>query len=184
MASFSGQLKQMFRRLWRAPMFTFIAVFTLALAIGANTAIFSVLEGVSLKPLPYPDPDRLVGLGLTGRSLPVKDPLNLISPSIYFTYLEQSRTFESLGVYAGDIVSVTGIAEPEQVHALDVTYAFFPRWAHNPLWGVCFSPRTTRPDLPKPSSFPMAIGNSASAATLPSLATIFRLTANRGKSSA
>src|ERR1700689_1725525 len=112
MGSFAGQMKQMFRRLRRAPMFTFIAVLTLALGIGANTAIFSVLEGVLLKPLPYPDPDRLVGLCVTAPGVGVKDPEYLFSPAIYFTYLEQSRTFESLGAYRGDSVSVTGVAEP------------------------------------------------------------------------
>jgi len=137
MGSFSGQMKQMFRRLRRAPMFTFVAVLTLALGIGANTAIFSVLEGVLLKPLPYPDPDRLVGLWLTAPGINIKD-LN-ISPSVYFTYLDQNRSFESLGIYTGDRVSVTGIAEPEQVRALDVTYGLLPTLGAQPALGRLFS---------------------------------------------
>jgi len=137
MGAFSGQMKQVFRRLRRAPMFTFIAVLTLALGIGANTAIFSVLEGVLLKPLPYAEPDRLIGLWFTAPGINIKN-LNM-APSVYFTYLENNRTFESLGLYTGDMVSVTGVAEPERVRALDVTYGLFPTLRARPLLGRVFS---------------------------------------------
>jgi len=124
-------------------MFTFIAVLTLALGIGANTAIFSVLEGVLLKPLPHADPDRLVGLWLTAPGINIKN-LNL-SPSVYFTHLDQSRSFESLGIYTGDSVSVTGIAEPEQVHALLVTYGVLPTLKVQPFLGRFFSAKDDSP---------------------------------------
>jgi predicted permease len=137
MGFFSGQMRQVLRRLRGAPMFTFIAILTLALGIGANTAIFSVLDGVLLKPLPYPDPDRLVGLWLTAPSINIKD-LN-ISPSVYFTCLDQNRSFEGVGIYTGDSVSVTGTAEAEQVRALDVTYGVFPVLAARPALGRLFS---------------------------------------------
>jgi predicted permease len=124
-------------------MFTFIAVLTLSLGVGANTAIFSVLEGVLLKPLPYADPDRLVGLWLTAPGINIKN-LNL-SPSVYFTHLDQKRSFESLGIYTGDSVSVTGIAEPEQVHALLVTYGVLPTLQVRPFLGRFFSAQDDSP---------------------------------------
>ncbi|HEX4749974.1 MAG TPA: ABC transporter permease [Bryobacteraceae bacterium] len=147
MSSLSGQLKQVFRRLRRAPTFTFVAVLTLGLGIGANTAIFSVLEGVLLKPLPYPDPDRLVGLWLTAPGINIKN-LN-IAPSVYFTYREQNRSFQSLGVYTGDGVSVTGIGEPEQVRALDVTYGLFPTLGARPFLGRSFSAKDDSAGAPE-----------------------------------
>ena len=150
MELFSGQLKQMFRRLWRAPMFTFIAVLTLALGIGANTAIFSVLEGVLLKPLPYRDPDRLVGLCLTAPGPPMSGHvINLIDRSIYFTYLDKSLTFESLGAYRGDSVNVTGVAEPERVHAVDFTYGLLPTLGAQPALGRLFSAKDDSPGSPE-----------------------------------
>ncbi len=127
-------------------MFTFIAVLTLALGVGANTAIFSVLEGVLLKPLPYADPDRLVGLWLTAPGINIKN-LNL-SPSVYFTHLDQNRSFESLGIYTGDSVSVTGIGEPEQVHSLLVTYGVLPTLKVQPFLGRFFSAKDDSPGAP------------------------------------
>ena len=100
-------------------MFTAITVFTLAAGIGANTAVFSVLEGALLKPLPYPRADKLVGVWLTAPGVQIKE-LDL-SPSDYFIFREQNKSFEDIGLYAGDSGTVTGLAEPEQVQALDVT---------------------------------------------------------------
>jgi putative ABC transport system permease protein len=146
MGSFTGQIKQVYRRLRRAPMFTFIAVFTLALGVGANTAIFSVLEGVLLKPLPYANPDRLVGLWHTAPGINIKD-LNM-SPSFYFTYRDSNHAFESMGVYTGNSVSVTGLAEPEQVHSLLVTYGLLPTLAVRPFLGRFFSAQDDSPGAP------------------------------------
>jgi predicted permease len=127
-------------------MFTFIAVLTLALGIGANTAIFSVLEGVLLKPLPYAEADRLIGLWHTAPGIKIKD-LNM-SPSMYFTYRDENRTLESLGVYQGDRVSVTGVAEPEQVHALVVTYGVLGTLGVQPFLGRFFSAQDDSPGAP------------------------------------
>src|SRR5216117_1782799 len=116
MESFKNELKQVLRRLGRAPMFTVITLVTLAAGVGANTVVFSVLEGVLFKPLPYPGADELVGVWLTAPGINLKDAD--LSPSDYFIFREQGRTFQDIGLYTGDSVSVTGIAEPEQVSAL------------------------------------------------------------------
>ena len=92
----TAQLRQVLRRLGRAPMFTAVTLLTLAIGIGANTAIFSVLEGVLLKPLPYPHPEQLVTVSHTAPGWKIKDMS--ASPSTYFIYREQSRTFEDVGL--------------------------------------------------------------------------------------
>lgn len=119
MDSPSRQIGQAIRRLARAPLFTIVAVITLAAGVGANTAVFSVIEGVLLKPLPYPHPQRLVGVWHTAPGINIKD-LNM-APSHYFVYREQGQTFEDVGIYQPDNVTITGVAEPEQVDALVVT---------------------------------------------------------------
>src|SRR5467141_5202780 len=107
MESFKSELKQVLRRLRRAPMFTAITLITLAAGVGANTVVFSVLEGVLLKPLPYPHSEELVGVWHTAPGLNIPE-LNM-SPSNYFIYREQGRTFQDIGLYSGDSVSVTGL---------------------------------------------------------------------------
>ena len=83
--------RHIIRRLLRAPGFTAICVLTLAVGIGANSAIFSVIEGVLLKPLPYPQPEQLIGTWYTAPG--VNLPLVNIAPSLYFTDREQNRSF-------------------------------------------------------------------------------------------
>ncbi|HTW63441.1 MAG TPA: ABC transporter permease [Bryobacteraceae bacterium] len=132
-------LRQVFRRFGRAPMFTSVALITLALGIGANTAIFSVVNGVLLKPLPYPQANRLIGVwhvapGISGISGDVN-----CTPTMYFTYREQNRTFQDFGLWSNDGVTVTGIGEPEQVRALDVTYGTLNALGVQPVLGRWFS---------------------------------------------
>ncbi len=136
MEPLSNQLRQAVRRLVRAPMFTAITLITLAAGIGGNTVVFSVLEGVLLKPLPYPHPDNLVGLWHTAPGLNLKE-VNM-SPSNYFTYREQGQTFQDVGIYQGDSVSITGTAEPEQVPAMDVTDGTLPLLGISPILGRLF----------------------------------------------
>jgi predicted permease len=135
--SLTSQLKQVVRRLWRAPMFTIVTLITLAAGVGANIAVFSVVEGVLLKPLPYPHPESLVGVWHTAPGLNL-DLVNM-APSNYFIYREQNRAFEDVGIYGGDSVAVTGRGNPEQVQALDVTDGVLPILGVPPLLGRWFN---------------------------------------------
>src|SRR6267154_2297481 len=136
MSEFKNQLRQVLRRLGRAPMFTVITLITLAAGVGANTVVFSVLEGVLLKPLPYPHSEELVGVWHTAPGLNIPE-LNM-SPSNYFIYREQGRTFQDIGMYQGDSVSVTGVGEPEQVASLNVTEATLSLLGVQPIVGRLF----------------------------------------------
>jgi predicted permease len=119
MAKFNNQLGQVVRRLGRAPLFTALTLITLAIGVGANTVIFSVVEGVLLKPLPYPHSEQLIGVWHTAPGINIKE-LNMC-PSIYFIDREQSTTLQDIGAYNGDAFNVTGAGVPEHVRGLDVT---------------------------------------------------------------
>src|SRR5882762_10084111 len=127
-------------------MFTAITLITLAAGVGANTVVFSVLEGILLKPLSYPKPDELVGVWHTAPGLQIKD-LNM-SFSDYFIYREQNKSFVDIGMYQSDSVSVTGIAEPEQVDALRVTDAILPLLGVPPILGRTFTKQDDSPGAP------------------------------------
>ena len=143
----SDQLRQVLRRLGRAPLFTAITLITLAAGIGANTVIFSVLEGVLLKPLPYPHPEELIGVWHTAPGVGIKD-LN-ISPSIYFIDREQNTTLQDIGAYNDDSISVTGVGEPEQVHGIDVTDGTLPLLGVKPALGRLFTREDDSPGTPE-----------------------------------
>ena len=112
------------RRLRHNPGFTAVCLLTLAVAIGANSAIFSVIDGILLKPLPYAQPDGLIDLNHTapGVNFPDANP----APFLYFTYEEQGRSCKSVGLDHAESRSVTGLAEPEQAQCLDVTAEILP----------------------------------------------------------
>ena len=117
--SILADIKLTFRRLRKSPGFAVTVLLTLAIGIGANTTVFSVVDGVLLKPLPYPDSDRLVALWLNAPGAAglanFTSGLHL-SSSMYFTFAEQNRTFQSLGVWTSGTANVTGLAQPEEVH--------------------------------------------------------------------
>jgi predicted permease len=119
----------------------------LAAGIGANTVVFSVLEGVLLKPLPYPHSEDLVGVWHT--ALGINLPEVNISPSNYFIYREQAQTFQDVGLYHGDSVSVTGIGEPEQVPALNVTDGTLTILGVQPALGRNFRREDDLPGAPQ-----------------------------------
>jgi predicted permease len=136
-------MKHVFRRLFRSPMFTAVTLLTLAIGIGANTAVFSVVEGVLLKPLPYPHPESLISVQHTSHGFNI--PHLPVSPSCYFIYRDQNRSFQDIGLWTGDTVSVTGLGEPEQVAGVDVTDGVPGILGVQPILGRSF---TRSDDLP------------------------------------
>lgn len=147
MASFGDQFKQVIRRLVRAPLFTAITLVTLAVGIGANTVVFSVVEGVLLKPLSYPHSEQLVGVWYHVDGIPI-DKLPM-APFLYFIEREQGTTFQDIGVYSYDGLNVTGAGEPEHVLAFDVTDGTLPLLGAKPVLGRLFTRRDDNAGAPQ-----------------------------------
>jgi predicted permease len=127
------------RMLRRSPGFTAIAVLTLGLGIGANTAIFSVMNGVLLNPLPYPHPDRLV-------TLAEKTPLSLSTVSYpnFLDWQRENHTFSSVAAYKPADFDLTGTGKAERVSGMLVSATFFPLLGVNPVIGRIFTPGEDR----------------------------------------
>jgi predicted permease len=134
------------RRLGRTPLFTAISILTLAVGIGANAAIFSVVYGVLLKPLPFVQPDRLVGLWHRAPGMGL-ELLNQ-SPATYFTYRENARTFVDVGLWQTFQVTLTGRNEPERVQALAVTDGVLSIVGVQPEQGRLFTTADDSPGAP------------------------------------
>jgi predicted permease len=139
--------RHVFRRLLLSPAFTATALFMLAIGIGANVAIFSVLDNVLLKPLPYPKPDELVGVWLKSAPLHFED-LNM-AESLYFLFRDENRTFSDIGLWSQGGVSVTGLAEPERVESLNVTERTLALLGVQTMLGRGFSAQDDLPGSPK-----------------------------------
>jgi predicted permease len=132
------------RILRRQPGFAVAAVLMLALGIGANTAIFSVVNSVLIKPLPYPDADAVVNVvhRVNGADLAY------FSDRIYLTYADNNRTFESFGVWMAGTSTVTGAGDPEQVRTLTVSHEVLPALGMRPSIGRWFLGDEGRPGSP------------------------------------
>jgi predicted permease len=140
------RLNQILRRLLQLPVFTSVAILTLAIGIGANTAIFSVIEGVLLKPLPYPHPDQLVALDHSAAGIGLKSAG--AAPFLYYTYREDGRVFQDVAIWQGDTESVTGLAEPEEVRSIVVTESLLPMLGATPALGRLFTKQDDSPGSP------------------------------------
>ena len=129
------------------PGFTAVAVLTLALGIGANTAVFSVIEGVLLKPLPYFNADELVAIDHAAPGVNIEHAGS--APFLYFTYREDGRVFQDVGMWNTGTMSVTGVAKPEEVPTLFVTDAILPMLGAQPMLGRLISKTDDAPGGPE-----------------------------------
>jgi predicted permease len=140
------------RTLRHSPVFTVVGLLTIAIGIGANAGVFSVVNSVLLKPLNYPKAEELVALHQTAPGAAgLADFENglLLSPSMYFTYAEQNRTFQSLGVWVTGTANVTGLAEPEQVRTVYVSDGLLQALGTPPEVGRWFSAADQIPGGPE-----------------------------------
>ena len=135
------------RGLWKRPGFTVVAVLTLALGIGANTAIFSVVNAVLLRPLQFRDPDRLVIIWEDAGFLGF--PRNTPAPANYVDWKNQSQSFEDVAATVEQTFNLTGDGNPERVAAYAVTANFFPLFGVPPAVGRGFTPDDDRPGAHK-----------------------------------
>ena len=133
------------RMIRRNPGFTLAAVCTLALGIGATTAVFTVVNAVLIRPLPYPDPDRLVGVWHSAQFQAVTSRNVRLSSTMYLSYREHNETFAHFGLWRTVAANVTGIGQPEQVRTIVVTHETLPAIGVRPAIGRWFSQEDDTP---------------------------------------
>jgi predicted permease len=151
MSTLAQDLRYAYRMLQRSRGFAIVAILTLGLGIGATTTIFTIVNGVLLRPLPYRDPDRIANLwvdfGVGAQSLPA------MSPGDFLDYQQRNLTFETLVAASGAQVvgatgALTGTGEPERVDVSPVTANFFPMLGIDPIYGRHFTAEEETPGGP------------------------------------
>ncbi len=151
--SLGTDLKLVLRRLRKSPGFAATVILTLAIGIGANTAVFSVVNSILFKPLPYPNAEQLVAVrliapgaaGLADFSSGLR-----LSSSMYFTFAEQNRTFQSFGVWTTGTANVTGVDQPHEVHTASVSDGVLQALSVPPVLGRWLLPADQDPHGAKP----------------------------------
>jgi len=123
------------RQLRKSPGFTLVAVLTLALGIGANTAIFSVVQGVLLRPLPYRNSDQLARVWSTSN----QSSRNVSSYPDFRDWADQNHTFQQMAAYRGQFFNLSGVDHPERIRGLMITFNFFELLDVNPILGRAFT---------------------------------------------
>jgi len=139
-----NDLRYALRTLRRSPGFTTVALLTIAIGIGANTAVFSLVNAVLIQPLPYREPERLVAVGHTAPGLGILKAGQ--SEATFLHYQQHNRVFDAIAVYNENVVNLSGGTGPERVPVAMVTPSFFSILGASPALGRLFSPDDARPD--------------------------------------
>src|SRR5215472_16926882 len=146
--SVQREIRHAFRLIRRNPGFSAIAILTLAIGVGATTAIFSVVDGILLKPLPYSEPNAVVivhhSLRRDGTALTLD-----FTPSMYFTYSAETKAFQNLGIWVDRSATITGAGDPEQVAFLGVTNGVLGALGIQPILGRRFTDQDDTPGSPE-----------------------------------
>src|SRR5947207_2974718 len=138
-----NDLRFALRQVLKNPGFTAVAVLTLALGIGANTAIFSVIDAVLFRPLPYREPDRLVMVWEDASFIGF--PRDTPAPANYADWKAQNQCFEDMAAMDWRSFNLIGGGEPEKIQAYGVSANFFPLLGVKPALGRSFLPEEDRP---------------------------------------
>ncbi len=138
MSNLLQDLRFAIRQLRKNPGFALTTTLTLALGIGATTAIFSLINAVLLRPLPFPQPDRLMSVGMVHTSIRATGIPDSLSYPDFFDWRARNHTFESLASYHGDNHTLTGNGTPRQIESQTVSSGFFHVLGINPLLGRTF----------------------------------------------
>ncbi len=136
-----------FRRLRKAPGFSAVVLITLAVGIGATSALFTLANAVLLRPLPYQEPEQLVAVFNTAPGLDVDQAAQ--SPALHFTYVDEARVVEDIGLWDRGTVAVTGIDEATQEAAVWMTVGILPTLRVQPVLGRRFSQEDDTPGTPE-----------------------------------
>src|SRR5579871_3092702 len=149
MDNFLNEIRIAIRNLARQRSFTVVALLTLSLATGSNTAIFSIVDDVLLKPLPYADSSRIVSLWGTARDNPGPNIVGTVSHLNYLDWKRQAKSFESMALYAATNFIVTGLGDADLVRGGVVSPDFFRVFKATPTAGREFLPEEDLPNGPK-----------------------------------
>src|SRR5437870_8094868 len=144
MNSLFNDIRYGVRSLLKRPAFTAVAVITLALGIGANTAIFSVVNTLLLRPLPFKEPARLVQVWEANYKLG-QNTMDVSYPN-FADWRVQNQDFEQIAAYTDRTFNLTGAAEPEQIQGALISPAFFPLLGIKPMMGRLFLPEEDHPN--------------------------------------
>lgn len=145
---FTQEVRFSLRMFRKNPGFAAVAVLTLGLGIGATTVVFSVLNGILIRPLPYPEPDTLIGVWHSAQFQAVTSRNVRLSSTMYLSYREHNRTFEEIGLWRSGSATVTGIGDPEQVRTIVATHETLPAIGVRPALGRWFSQADDTPGTP------------------------------------
>ena len=138
-------LRYAMRMLRRQPAFSLTAILTLGLGIGATTAMFSVVNGVVIKPLPYPESENVVTVGVSAVFGSERTPDFPLAPRMFASYAENGQSFQEFGLFNASEATVTGSGSPERTNTLQVTRGILTALGVQPALGRWFSPDDHRP---------------------------------------
>jgi putative ABC transport system permease protein len=147
MSVFLQDLRHAIRMIWKSPGFTVVAVLTLGLGIGANSAIFSVVDGVLLRPLPFPRPDRLMTISMRDAANP--DERTVLSDADFLDWKAQNQAFEHVAGFTDAWFTMTGQGDPERLRGAAVTADFFAVLGVAPSLGRTFTSEEGAPGSPR-----------------------------------
>jgi putative ABC transport system permease protein len=143
---FQQDIRYALRSLGRVPGFTTVAMLTLALGIGGTTAIFSVVDGILLRPLPYPDSDAIVSVARVNSGA---NDRGAFSAADYLDYKRDNRSFAAFAGYREDIVDLSGTGDPVRLEAVETTAGFFEVVGYPPIAGRTYTEAVDRPGGPR-----------------------------------